>query len=52
MSFPIIHQPDAMDCGPACIAMIAKYYGKKYSMDTLRNQSFIGRDGVSMLGIQ
>ncbi len=51
MSFPIIHQPDAMDCGPACLAMIAKYYGKKYSMDTLRHQSYIGRDGVSMLGI-
>lgn len=27
-SFPLIHQPDAMDCGPACLGMIAAHYGK------------------------
>jgi ATP-binding cassette subfamily B protein len=31
--------------------MIAKYYGKHYSLETLRQQSFITREGVSMLGI-
>ncbi|MBS9774972.1 MAG: peptidase domain-containing ABC transporter, partial [Tenacibaculum sp.] len=50
-SFPLIKQPDAMDCGPACLSMIAKYYGKDYTLDRLRQQSFIGRDGVSLLGI-
>ena len=50
-SFPLIHQPDAMDCGPACLGMIAKYYGKDYSIDSLRTNSCIGRDGVSLLGI-
>ncbi len=49
--FPYIHQPDAMDCGPACLAMIAKHYGKDYDIGNLRANSYIGRDGVSMLGI-
>lgn len=40
-----------MDCGPSCLRMIAKYYGKSYSLQTLRERSFITREGVSMLGI-
>lgn len=31
--------------------MIAAYYGKEYSLETLRKRSFITRAGVSMLGI-
>jgi ATP-binding cassette subfamily B protein len=31
--------------------MIAKYYGRSYSLQTLREKSFITREGVSMLGI-
>ena len=49
--FPFYMQLDAMDCGPACLRMIAKYYGKTYSLQTLRERSFITREGVSMLGI-
>lgn len=49
--FPLYIQLDSMDCGPTCLRMIAKYYGKHYSLQTLRNQSFITREGVSMLGI-
>ena len=26
--FPHLHQPDQMDCGATCLAMIAKHYGK------------------------
>lgn len=40
-----------MDCGPACLGMIAKHYGRFYSLDNLRRISFLGRDGVSLLGI-
>lgn len=50
-SFPHYLQLDAMDCGPSCLRMIAKYYGKSYSLQTLRARSFITREGVSMLGI-
>ncbi|HBX47112.1 cysteine peptidase family C39 domain-containing protein [Limibacterium fermenti] len=28
MSFPFTRQPDAMDCGPACLSMIARHYGR------------------------
>ncbi len=51
MSFPFYKQLDAMDCGPSCLRMIAKYYGKTYSLQTLRDKSYITREGVSMLGI-
>ncbi len=40
-----------MDCGPSCLRMIAKHYGKNYSLDYLRERSYITREGVSMLGI-
>ena len=40
-----------MDCGPSCLKMIAKHYGKNYSLQSLRSRSFITRSGVSMLGI-
>lgn len=46
-----IKQKDQMDCGPACLAMISNYYGKKYELDYLRKNSFITREGVSLLGI-
>jgi len=35
-SFPSEIQPDAMDCGPVSLKMIAKYYGKEFSLDKLR----------------
>ena len=43
-------QLDAMDCGPTCLRMVAKHYGKSYSLQTLRDRSFITREGVSLLG--
>ncbi|MEI7595912.1 MAG: cysteine peptidase family C39 domain-containing protein, partial [Bacteroidota bacterium] len=49
--FPHYLQPDAMDCGPTCLRMVAKYYGKNYSLESLRTKSNIGREGVSLLGI-
>lgn len=30
MKFPFYKQLDAMDCGPTCLRMIAKFYGKKF----------------------
>lgn len=49
--FPHYQQLDSMDCGPSCLRMIAKYYGRSYTLQTLREKSFITREGVSMLGI-
>ncbi|MFA0962289.1 peptidase domain-containing ABC transporter [Roseivirga sp. BDSF3-8] len=49
--FPFYRQLDTMDCGPTCLRMIAKHYGKVYTLQTLREKSFITREGVSLLGI-
>ncbi len=49
--FPFIHQPDQMDCGATCLAMIAKHYGKSYTIQKLREMCSATRAGVSMLGI-
>ena len=51
MPFPFTKQPDAMDCGPACLRMIAEHHGKRYTLEHLRENCFIGRDGVSLLCI-
>ena len=50
-SFHQFIQLDSIDCGPTCLRMIAKHYGKHYSLETLRQHSFITREGISMLGI-
>ncbi|NQU87217.1 MAG: peptidase domain-containing ABC transporter, partial [Mariniphaga sp.] len=49
--FPIFRQHDAMDCGPTCLRMIARFYGKNFTIDDLREKSYISREGVSLLGI-
>jgi ATP-binding cassette subfamily B protein len=51
MSFPFVKQPDAMDCGPACLKMVAGFYKKNFSLETLRKKCFITREGVSFLGL-
>ncbi len=50
-SFPHYKQLDTMDCGPTCLRIIAKHYGKQYSLQSLREKSYITREGVSLLGI-
>lgn len=49
--FPHYNQYDTADCGPACLRMIARYYGMEYSAEMLRRHCYISREGVSMLGI-
>ena len=49
--FPTYRQLDSMDCGPTCLRMIARHYGRAYSIQNLREKAFITREGVSMLGI-
>lgn len=50
-AFPHYSQLDSIDCGPTCLRMVAKYYGRSYTLQSLRERSFITRQGVSMLGI-
>lgn len=46
-----VHQRDQMDCGPACLSMIIKYFGKDIDLHHIREISFITREGVNLLGI-
>lgn len=40
-----------MDCGPTCLRMVAKHFGKELSLQYLRQKCEIQRDGVSLWGI-
>ena len=51
MAFPHYHQFDAMDCGPTCLRIVSRFYGKHYNIQTLRERCYITREGVSLLGI-
>ncbi|MCX6239525.1 MAG: peptidase domain-containing ABC transporter [Bacteroidia bacterium] len=51
MRFPFFKQLDAMDCGPTCLRMIARYYGRSYSLQQVRSLTYSAREGVSMLGL-
>lgn len=49
--FPFDRQRDAMDCGPTCLRMIARSYGRSFSLPSLRERCHLARDGVSFAGI-
>ena len=49
--FPVLQQYDAMDCGPTCLAMICKSYGKNYNIEHLHDLCNISNEGVSLYGI-
>ena len=51
MSFPFVKQPDAMDCGPACLKMVAGFYKMSFPLDSIRKKCYITREGVSFLGL-
>lgn len=49
--FPIEYQMDSQDCGPASLKIIAKYFGKYYSLQYLRDRCGITKEGVSLLDL-
>jgi ATP-binding cassette subfamily B protein len=51
MAFSIYKQLDAMDCGPTCLRMVAKHYGKAFNLRTLSKLCGFSRDGISLLGL-
>ena len=44
-------QYDVMDCGPSCLAMIAKHYGLQPNIEKIRRSCALNKEGVSLLGI-
>ncbi len=46
--YPFIQQQSSSDCGAACLAMISLYWGKRFSLNTLRNLTQTDRIGASL----
>jgi ATP-binding cassette subfamily B protein len=44
-------QRSEMDCGPSCIYMIAKYYGKSLDLNAMSNFSKLGKEGTNLIGL-
>ena len=47
--FPNYIQADAKDCGPTCLKIIAKHYGKTLNIQDLRDFSETTREGSNLL---
>ncbi len=49
MKFPFYRQLDSVDCGATCLRMIARHYGKYYPLEELRDLTYTGKEGASLL---
>ena len=49
--FPFYRQFDNADCGPTCLLIVAKHYGRTINRDLIREKCFINKHGISALGI-
>ena len=49
--YPFFEQQSAADCGAACLVMISRYWGKRLSVNRLRDLANINRTGASMRGL-
>ena len=50
-AFPFQQQYDEMDCGAACLRMVARHHGRTYPMAQLKDWMRLGDDGVSVADI-
>jgi len=49
--YPIFEQQSAADCGAACLVMISRYWGKRLSVNRLRDLTNVNRSGASLKGL-
>lgn len=47
--FPFYLQADSKDCGPTCLKILAKHYGKVLPIQSLRDLSETSREGSNLL---
>lgn len=50
-NFTLYQQHDESDCGAACLRMVARHYGRFFSLEYLRGLTSQRREGVSLLDI-
>lgn len=51
MNYSHFYQLDNRDCGPTCLRMICKYYGRDVSEQYMHKACYTKRTGTTMLGI-
>lgn len=49
--YPFFAQQSASDCGAACLAMLARYWGKRLNLNRLRDLTNVSRSGASLRGL-
>lgn len=52
MKYPIVLQHSEEDCGAACLATIAKHYGRIFTLTRIREAVGTGSRGTTLLGLR
>ena len=46
--FPHYQQLDSKDCGPTCLQIISRHYGKYFDLDEIRSKCNVSKEGASV----
>ncbi|NEO72516.1 peptidase domain-containing ABC transporter [Moorena sp. SIO3H5] len=49
--YPFFGQQSGSDCGAACLVMVSRYWGKRFSVNRLRDIANVDRNGASLRGL-
>jgi ATP-binding cassette subfamily B protein len=49
--YPFFNQQSSSDCGAACLVMVSRYWGKRFSVNRLRDIANVDRNGASLRGL-
>ncbi len=52
MKYQIVLQHSEEDCGAACIATVAKHYGRTFALSRVREAVGTGARGTTLLGLK
>ncbi|MDJ0798749.1 MAG: peptidase domain-containing ABC transporter [Calothrix sp. MO_167.B12] len=52
MKYKLVKQSSEEDCGAACVASIAKYYGHNFAINHIREAINTGKKGTTLLGLR
>ena len=52
MKYQFVKQHSEEDCGAACLAAIAKHYGKSFTINGIREKVGTGQQGTTLLGLK
>lgn len=52
MKYQFVKQHSEEDCGAACLAAIAKYYGRTFTLNHIREAVGTGQFGTTLLGLK